>query len=59
MPQLIKLLEDEDYSVRSSAADALGEIKSSAAVPQLIKLLEHEDFLVRSNAADAIGEIKS
>ncbi|WP_348982684.1 HEAT repeat domain-containing protein [Brasilonema octagenarum] len=24
MPQLIKLLEDEDFSVRYSAADALG-----------------------------------
>ncbi|MEB3181426.1 MAG: HEAT repeat domain-containing protein [Nostocaceae cyanobacterium] len=56
---LIKLLEDEDYRVRSSAAYALGEIKSSAAVTGLIKLLEDEDRDVRYRAADALGEIKS
>ncbi|WP_419756897.1 HEAT repeat domain-containing protein [Anabaena sp. FACHB-595] len=53
------LLEDENSSVRDSAASALGEIKSEAAIPGLIKLLEHENSSVRYSAASALGEIKS
>ncbi|BCL35492.1 HEAT repeat domain-containing protein [Nostoc sp. MS1] len=56
---LNKLLENEDSSVRDSAASALGEIKSEAAIPGLIKLLEDEDSDVRDSAASALGEIKS
>jgi HEAT repeat protein len=59
IPGLIQLLEDEDSSVRRSAASALGEIKSEAAIPGLIQLLEHEDSFVRRSAASALGEIKS
>ncbi|MBD2216764.1 HEAT repeat domain-containing protein [Calothrix sp. FACHB-1219] len=59
IPGLIKLLEDEDYSVRIIAAEALGEIKSEQAIPGLIKLLEDEDSDVRIIAAKALGEIKS
>ncbi|MBU7581443.1 MAG: HEAT repeat domain-containing protein [Nostoc sp. TH1S01] len=57
IPGLIKLLEDQEFSVRSRAADALGKIGSEAAIPGLIKLLEHQEFSVRSRAADALGKI--
>ena len=45
--------------MRDSAAEALGEIKSDAAVRELIQLLEDEDSDVRDSAAEALGEIKS
>ena len=57
--ELIKALEDEDSSVRSRAAVALGKIGSEAAIPGLIKALEDEDFSVRWSAADALGKIGS
>ncbi len=59
VPGLIQFLEDEDSSVRSRAASALGKIKSKKAVPWLIKLLEDEDSYVRYTAASALGKIKS
>jgi HEAT repeat protein len=59
IPELIKLLEDKDSSVRDSAASALGKIKSEQAIPGLIKLLEDKDYFVRDSAASALGEIKS
>ncbi|WP_348982686.1 HEAT repeat domain-containing protein [Brasilonema octagenarum] len=49
IPQLIKLLEDEDFSVRSSAPSAIKKIKSEAAIPQLIKLLEDDRFVAANN----------
>ena len=57
--EVITALNDEDLDVRSNAADALGKIKSEAAIPSLIKLLEDKNFNVRSKAADALGKIKS
>ena len=56
VPQLIPLLKDSDADVRSSAADALGNIGAEAktAVPQLIPLLKDSDAGVRINAACAL-----
>ncbi|MEH1849289.1 MAG: HEAT repeat domain-containing protein, partial [Nostoc sp.] len=54
---LIKALQDEDSSVRRSAADALGEIGNEAAVSALIKALQDENSFVRWRAADALEKI--
>nr|MBW4614859.1 HEAT repeat domain-containing protein [Desmonostoc vinosum HA7617-LM4] len=59
IPGLIQLLEDPDFSVRYSAANALGKIGSQEAIPGLIQLLEHPDFSVRSLAANVLGNIGS
>ncbi|MCL5037958.1 MAG: HEAT repeat domain-containing protein [Chloroflexi bacterium] len=56
---LLKLLEDEDKNVRSSAVDALGKIGSEKAVEPLIRLLEDENEYVRRSAVDALGKIGS
>jgi HEAT repeat protein len=50
-------LNDEHSSVRSSAADALGEIGDSATVTALIQALNDEHFYVRWRAANALGKI--
>ncbi|MEW6498245.1 MAG: HEAT repeat domain-containing protein, partial [Cyanobacteriota bacterium] len=67
---LIKALEDEGYSVRleaaealgkirAKAAEALGKIRAKAAVKPLLKALEDESNSIRSSAADVLGEIAS
>ena len=60
MEPLIKALqEDEDYSVRSTAAMTLGEIGDPRAVEPLIKALqEDEDWEVRESAAMALAEFE-
>ena len=55
----VELLKHREPSVRSSAALALSEIKSSEVVNPLIDSLRDEDPSVRQNAAFALGEIKS
>jgi len=52
---LINCLKDEDQSVRSAAAVALGRIGDNAAVPGLIQLIE--DSNVGRQAVIALGEI--
>ena len=62
---LIKALEDEDWSVRSSAASALGMIGDERAAEPLSKTLRDNDlkddygssFYVRKASAQALGEI--
>jgi len=54
---LIKALEDEEEYVRSSAAEALGEIGDKRAVEPLIKALEDDDKGVLYHAAYALGRI--
>ena len=51
--------QDEDSSVRSNAAIALGNIGEGAkdAVPTLIPLLQDQDIGVRGSAAWALGRI--
>ena len=57
--RLIRKLEDEHYTVRTSAAKALANIGPAAkdAVPALTKALEDEDVTVRSTAANALAKI--
>jgi hypothetical protein len=58
--QLIQeLKEGNDEIVRSSAAGALGHIKSEKAVEPLIRALKDTHVYVRHGAAWALGEIKS
>ena len=54
---LIKALNDEDWHVRSGAAEALGEIGDRRAVEPLIEALKDEDGGVRKDAADALGKM--
>ncbi|NEQ86393.1 MAG: hypothetical protein F6K26_41915, partial [Moorea sp. SIO2I5] len=54
---LIKCLEDDHSDVRWMAAEALGKLKSPAAIEGLIKCLEDEENLVISQAAKALGNI--
>jgi HEAT repeat protein len=58
---LLTNLEDQDSSVRSAAADALGRIESSTpkAISGLITALKDTDKYVRSSAAEALGGIKA
>ena len=53
--KLIEQLKEDDHIVRSSAADALGEIGDERAIEPLIELLKDEN--VRGTAAWALGEI--
>ncbi len=57
IPGLLKLVEDSDSDVRSSAAYALGKIGDDQAIPGLLKLVEDSDSDVRRSAADALGNI--
>jgi hypothetical protein len=50
-------VKDSDSDVRSSAADALGNIGDDRAIPGLLKLVEHSDSDVRWRAAGALGNI--
>jgi len=56
--KLIKALKDEDWRVRSHAADDLGEIKDVRAVEPLIQVLKDKDPDVRSIAAKALKKIE-
>jgi HEAT repeat protein len=57
IPGLLELVEHSDYSVRSSAADALGKIGDEKAIPGLLELLEDSHSYVRISAADALSKI--
>jgi HEAT repeat protein len=56
--RLIRNLKSENFSVRASAAHALGEIKDPHAVEPLIAALKGMDPRVQQAAANALGEIK-
>jgi len=56
---IAKALRDEDEDIRWNAAEALGNIRSEAAVQLLIDALKDEDEDVRSNAANALGKTGS
>ena len=60
MPALILTLKDPDWSVRGSAADALGRIGIGLedAVPALIQALQDPDLWVRGIAKDVLKRIK-
>lgn len=54
---LIKALDDEDWIVRSSAAEGLANIADPRAVQPLLKALGDKNSTVRMDAARALGEI--
>jgi HEAT repeat len=59
-----KLLKDKDWSVRSSAAKALGDLQSKESISELILLLKEEfDFLEPKSAgcsvAKALGKLNA
>ena len=56
---LIKALKNDNPSVRSSAASALGTIGDPKATDPLIKALKDKDTGVRVATARALGELKS
>ena len=55
---LIAALEDEEWSVRRSAAEALGLIGDESAVALLIFALEDENASVRESAYRALEKIR-
>jgi hypothetical protein len=54
----MRLLQDENSAVRSSAALVLGQQTTlpAAATEALVRLLQDRDQLVRSSAAEALGQ---
>ena len=59
IPELLKLLKDEDITVRYISAFGLGLLQSKEAIPELLNLLEGTDNKVRSASAVALGLLKS
>ncbi|HEY3155381.1 MAG TPA: HEAT repeat domain-containing protein [Candidatus Eisenbacteria bacterium] len=63
IPALRALLGARDFTVVSSAADALGQLGDSASVPSLASLLTRvgttEDADIRASAASALAAIKT
>ncbi len=57
--RLLAALLNEDAQLRSSAAEALGEIGSERAVEPLLSALKDAEAEVRWSAAEALGEIGS
>ncbi|MEE2658299.1 MAG: HEAT repeat domain-containing protein [Candidatus Latescibacterota bacterium] len=59
VPAMIDRLTDEEWILRASAADVLGDIGTQAAeaVPALTEALGDESEWVRRNAAEALGII--
>lgn len=55
VPLFIRLLQDPESSIRSSAAEVLGRLGDLAAVDRLIVALRDEDVWVRASAATALG----
>lgn len=60
IPPLIQALNDDHFTVRQQAAQALGHAGDDRAVPALQTVLAQDDsFLVRGAAAAALGQIRS
>ena len=59
MPALVEALKDKEWTVRQSAAEALGKIgpKAEAAVPALAEALKDKNSVVRRIAAQALAQI--
>jgi beta-lactamase regulating signal transducer with metallopeptidase domain len=57
-PALLRLLRDDDPSVRAAAARSSGELRVQAAVSHLIAALSDPDAGVRARAAHSLGELE-
>lgn len=55
--RLLKLLDDEEFTVRGRAAEALGLLRFEPAIPRLRRALDDENWTVRCAAALAIGRL--
>jgi len=58
VPELVKLLKDDDVDARYGAAHTLGLIGDPAAVPGLIAALDDKETAVRFWIVDALGKFK-
>lgn len=58
VPEIIKLLNDDNPAIREAAAFALGKMGDNRAVSPLINTLTDKDFNVRENAANALAMLK-
>jgi HEAT repeat protein len=60
-PGLIRCLDDTDYSIRTIAADALGDFQAAppVVVPILIAHLETTDFKLKMAIVRALGDFQS
>ena len=56
VPALAQVLKDDDSSIRTAAARALGNI-GTAAVPALLKALQNDDARVRAASVTGLGQI--
>ena len=61
VPSLVNALAAEEWPLRATAADILGDIglPASHAVPRLLNCLEDDSEWVRRNAVEALGNIAS
>jgi HEAT repeat protein len=57
VPPLMEMLEDDDNSVRASAARELGKLKDKRAIDALSRHLSDEGDFVAANSAKALEEI--
>jgi HEAT repeat protein len=57
VPELLRVLQDEDLWVGVYAARALAEARAASAVPELIERLKHPETQMRRAAARALGRI--
>jgi HEAT repeat protein len=55
--ELLHALQDEDSSVRYSAARALGRLGDASAVPALLQTLQDEQWIVRYFTAQTLGQL--
>lgn len=55
LPELLSAMRDEDASVRSAAAKAVGRFGDPVAIPELTRLLTDEVSWVRRTAIDALS----
>jgi len=59
LPSLVEAIGSTEPGIRSSAAEALGRLRASAAVPLLVRHLKDSDETVRRSSAAALTEIGS
>ena len=57
LSSLLQALKDEDWNVRTWAADALGELNDKQAVIPLVELLADSNEQVRIDAAVSLGKL--
>lgn len=59
IPEFIKLLDDEDWTMQDEAAQILGRMEAREAAPKLTKLIEEDRGWLSAHSADALGRLGS